>query len=273
MSQIHPTAIIHPSARLDPTVEAGPYSVVGENVRIGAGTVLMDRVTIGKNTVIGRKNAIYTGAALGHDAQHRNAVSEGTSLVIGDENVFREYVTVHRGFEKGGTTTIGNKNYFMAFSHAGHDSRIADGVTIANGSLVAGHVAIESGAVLSGSVVVHQYCRIGRLAMVGGLARVSKDVPPYFLVDDGSESVRSINLVGLKRAGFAESAVREIKRAYRLLYLSGLRLEEALEAIAKECKSAEAKHLVEFIRGSKRGILPHARHAAGETELSPVADE
>lgn len=273
MSCIHPTAIIHPSARLDAGVAVGPYSVVGENARIGAGTELMDRVTIGPNTAVGQNNRIYTGAVIGHDAQHRRGTGEDTRLEIGDSNVFREYVTIHRAFEKGGSTVVGNDNYFMAFSHAGHDCRIGDHITIANGTLVAGHVTIESGVILSGNVVVHQFARIGRLAMVGGLARVSKDVPPFCLVDDGSENVRSLNVVGLKRAGISSEAVREIKRAYRLLYLSGLRLEEALGAIDKECRSAEVKHLIAFIRGSKRGILPHARRASGSAELSPVTDE
>ncbi len=275
MDLIHPTAVIHSEARLDRGVSVGPYSVIEENARIGENTRILDRVTIARNTAIGKNNVIYTGAVLGREAQHREAATGETFLVIGDGNVIREYVTIHRGLlDAERTTVVGNRNYFMAFSHVGHDCRVEDDITLANAVLAAGHVTIQTGAVVSGGVVIHQYSRVGRYAMIGGLARIPRDVPPYLLVDDGADAVRSVNLVGLKRAHFSEAAVREIKKAYRLLYLSGLRLEEALEAILKECPGAEAKYLVDFIRNSKRGILSHVREAQNpEGELKPSSAE
>jgi UDP-N-acetylglucosamine acyltransferase len=256
----HSTAIIHPSAKIGKNVTIGPYVIIEEDVSIGDDTVVLSRAHIGRGTTLGRNNRIHMGAVIGHDAQCRDAnkaAGAKSQVHIGDRNVFREYVTVHRGLESGLTTVIGNDNLFMAFSHVAHDCCIGNHVTMANGVLLAGHVEVEDFAFLSGASVVHQFCRIGRYAMVGGNAGISKDVPPYMLVDNNQDLIGSMNLVGLRRGNFSEDAKRDIKNAYKILYLSGLSVPSALEQILAGCHSEEVHTLVHFIKHSKRGILPH----------------
>lgn len=258
MENVHPTAVIHPKTRIRHGVSVGPYAVIEEDVEIGEGSEIMTRVYIGAGTKIGRNNTIHTGAAIGGSAQHRTA-EQGGRLVIGDRNVLREYVTVHRSYLKDSATVIGDDNYLMAFSHIGHDCRVENHVTVANATLIGGHVLLEQNCIISALIAVHQFCRIGRYALLGARASITKDLPPYMLVDNNDETVGSINLVGLKKANFSESAKHDIKKAYRLLYLSDLSQAEALVAIEKACPSPETAYLVDFIRKSKRGILPHRR--------------
>ena len=261
---IHATAILGKELKIGRSVSVGPYSVIEDHVTIGDESAILDHVHIGRNTTIGKKNVIHMGAVIGHEAQHKSAVEIESFLIIGDNNVFREYVTVHRGSEVSSSTKIGNDNYFMAFSHVGHDCHVEDHVTVTNAVLLAGHVSVEDHAILSGGCGVHQFCRIGAYAMIGGLASVTKDVPPYMLVDDNEHLIGSINLVGLRREGFSEEAKRDIKNAYKLLYLSRLNTTQACEAILQKCHTKEVTHLLEFIKQSKRGILGHRKqnHAA-----------
>ena len=256
-SLIHSTAIVHPKSHLGKRVQVGAYCTIEENTVIGDDTVIMDRAHIGKGTTLGKNNRIHMGAVIGHEAQHRDAESIKSFLNVGDHNTFREYVTVHRGSVEGSSTRIGNNNYFMALSHVGHDCEIQNQVTVTNAVLLAGYVLLENHCILSGGSGVHQTCRIGEYAMIGGLASVTRDVPPYMLVDDNEDLVGSINLIGLRRAGLGETIKREIKNAYKLLYLSGLNTAQAMEAILDKCHSAEIAHFVEFIKNSKRGILHH----------------
>jgi UDP-N-acetylglucosamine acyltransferase len=206
-----------------------------------------------------RHNMVFTGAALGHHAQNKATRASYGVLEIGNDNIFREYVTVHRGSEEKSMTHIGDHNYFMAFSHVGHDCQIQSHITVANAVLLAGHVAVEDHCMLGGACGIHQFCRIGRYAMIGGHATITKDVPPYMLVDDNETLIGSLNVVGLRRAGFSEKDKRHIKNAYKLLYLSGLNTSQALAAITRSCCSGAVPHLVDFIRASKRGILKHRR--------------
>jgi len=255
----HPTALIDPKSQIGDHVKIGAYATIEEGVIIGDNTTILHHAHIGKGTRIGKNNYIHMGAVIGHEAQHREAALTDSFLKIGDNNTFREYTTIHRGATKGSSTRIGDDNYFMAFAHVGHDCEIQNRVTVTNAVLLGGHVLLEDDCVLSGGSGVHQFCRIGSYAMIGGMASITKDVPPYMLVDDSDMLIGSMNIVGLRRAGVAESAKREIKNAYKLLYLSGLNTAQALDAIIQKCHSQEISHLVEFIRNSKRGILPH-RH-------------
>lgn len=259
MDAYHKTALIHPKSEIGKNVRIGAYSIIEEGVYVGDETVILDHVHIGKGTTIGRNNTIHMGAIIGHEAQHRQASSEAGLLAIGDHNVFREYVTIHRGLEKESRTVIGHHNFFLAFAHAAHDCLIEDYVTIANNTLLGGYVTLEHHSFLSAMIGVHQFCRVGRYAMVGGYANVTKDVPPYMLVDNLKECVSSVNVVGLKRAGFSEEVRKDIKKAYRLLYLSGMVASDALKEIERTCLTEEAKYLTEFARKSKRGIMPHQK--------------
>ncbi len=256
---IHSTAIVHPKSQIGDKVRIGPYTIIEEDVVIGDGTVVWDHAHIGRGTTIGKNNSIHMGAVIGHQAQHKASRASDGFLKIGDNNVFREYVTIHRGAEKESATFIGNDNYFMAFCHVGHDSRVNNHVTVTNAVLLAGNVELQDHCVLGGGSGVHQFCRVGSYAMIGGHGSATKDVPPYMLMDDGEVLIGSINIIGLRRAGFSEEAKRDIKKAYKLLYLSGLGEARAVKAITAECHSPQVAALLRFIKNSKRGILGHRR--------------
>ncbi len=255
----HPTAIVSEKSQIGRGVQIGPYAVIEENVSIGDGTVILDHAHIGQGTTMGRNNFIHMGAVIGHQAQHKSTKVSDGFLTIGDNNMFREYATVHRGSLPDSSTVIGNDNYFMAFSHVGHDNRIGNHVTVTNAVLLGGHVTLEDDCMLGGASGVHQFCRIGRYAMIGGQASITRDVPPYMLVDNNENLIGSMNIIGLRRAEFSDEAARDIKNAYKLLYLSGLTIANALKAITENCRSAEVVHLINFIKSSKRGILQHRR--------------
>lgn len=202
---IHPTAVIHPGAELHPTVQVGPYAVIGEQVKVGAETVIGAHAVLEGLTEIGARNQIFPGATIGLEPQDLK-YDGGLSLVkIGDGNRIREYVTINRATRTGEATLIGNGNLLMAYVHVAHNCVIEDSVLISNAVALAGHVHIESRAVIGGVLGIHQFVRIGRLAMVGGMSRIDRDVPPYMLVEGNPARVRSLNLVGLKRAGIAEA--------------------------------------------------------------------
>ncbi len=258
MAKIHPAAIVSKKAELD-EIEIGPYVIVEDDVKIGKGTKVMAHAHISSGTTIGRDCEIHMGAVLGHIPQHLEFKGAKSYLKVGDRNIFREYFSVHRGLKEGSSTVIGNDNFFMGFSHVAHDCQVGNSVVMCNGALLAGHVVIEDRVFIGGNAAIHQFVKIGTLAMLGGLTRVIKDVPPYMLVEGNSE-VCSLNVVGLRRSNLSESAKAQIKQVYKLLYRSNLNVSQALDAIQKLGDlEEEVKHIIEFIKSSERGICKHRK--------------
>ncbi len=248
------TAIVHPDAVIGPGSVIGEYTIVEADVVIGARCRLEPYVFIRRWTSLGDDNEISAGTALGTDPLDKNFTGARSYLVIGHRNKIREHYTISRGTQPESETRIGDDNYIMTSGHIAHNCTLGSRIVIASCALVAGHVEIEDQAFLSGGVVVHQWSKIGRLAMIGGNTRVNSDVPPYFLYSDFNIAAKGLNLVGLKRAGFSLDEVRRLKEAYRILYRAGLKLEDALAKIEAEVPSEHTRHLVSFIRSSKRGI-------------------
>ena len=258
---IHPTAIVSPKAELDSSVDVGPHAIIEEHVKIAAGTRVMASAYITGHTEIGRDNQIHMGAVIGHEPQDLKFDRTCRSyLRIGDRNVFREYCTVHRGTEPESATVIGNECYLMAASHVGHNCVIGNNVIVCNCALLAGHVHVGDNAFISGGVVIHQFTHVGRLAMFSGNARVSMDVPPFTLAAERNE-IHSLNLVGLRRAKISREALGELKKLFKLFYLSGLNGTEALKEASLDgaFTTAEAREFIEFIRHSPNGICPSPR--------------
>jgi UDP-N-acetylglucosamine acyltransferase len=261
---IHPTAVIHPGAQLHPTVQVGPYAVIGDQVKVGPETVLGAHVVLEGPTEIGARNQIFPGAAIGLEPQDLKYDGSKSHVKIGDGNRIREYVTVNRATGAGEATLIGNSNLLMAYVHVAHNCVIEDSVVIANAVALAGHVHIESRAVIGGVLGIHQFVHIGRLAMVGGMSRIDRDVPPYMLVEGNPARVRSLNLVGLKRAGIAEAnqerVFQTLKKAFRILYRSGLPLNQVLEQLDLLADNEHIQHLQRFLQLSqmqgRRGSIP-----------------
>jgi UDP-N-acetylglucosamine acyltransferase len=252
---IHNTAIVHEKARLGEGVEIGPYAIIGEHVVIGAGTRIGPHAVIEGWTEIGRDNRIFQFASVGADPQDLKYRGEETQLRIGDRNVVREFVTLHRGtVDGGGETVIGNDNLFMAYSHVAHDCVLGDRVIMANGATLAGHVRIDDYAILGGLCAVHQFTRVGCHVMVSGGSMVAQDIPPYTIAQGDRAKTVGINQIGLKRRDFSDEIVSDIKQAYKLVFRSGLRLEDALDRIEAELDSPEIRVFTDFIRGSDRGI-------------------
>ncbi len=258
----HPTAIIHKSAQIDPSAEIGANVVIEEGVVIGAGCMIWQNATICRFTTMGEGNEVHMGAVIGHTPQDLSFKGGRSYTRIGRHNIFREHTTIHRGTGVESETVIGDKNFFMASSHAGHNCRIGNEVIVANGALLAGYVQVGDRAFVSGNCVVHQFCRVGKLAMVSGGSRVSKDVPP-FMVEDGTNLIAAINSVGLRRGGFSSATRKAIKQAYDILYREGLSVTNALEKIEVTLEDPEVDHLIDFVRASTRGICRHRR--VGET--------
>jgi UDP-N-acetylglucosamine acyltransferase len=253
---IHNTAIVHEKARLGEGVEIGPYAIVGEHVVIGAGTRVGPHAVIEGWTEIGRDNRIFQFASVGADPQDLKYRGEKTQLRIGDRNTVREFVTLHRGtVDGGGETVIGSDNLFMAYSHVAHDCVLGDRVIMANGATLAGHVRIDDFAILGGLCAVHQFTRVGCHVMISGGSMVAQDIPPYTIAQGDRAKTVGINQIGLKRRDFSDEIISDIKQAYKLVFRSGLRLEEALDRIAAELTdSPEMRVFIDFIRGSERGI-------------------
>ena len=209
------------------------------------------------------------GVLLGSDPEDKNFSGQRSYLRIGSDNIFREYSTASRGTPPESATVIGNNNYIMIGVHLAHNNRLGDDIVICNNCSLAGYVEVEHGAFLSGGVVVHQFSRIGRLAMIGGNTRVNLDVPPFLLTSDFNVTAKGLNLVGLKRAGIANDAIRQLKQAYRILYRSHLPLKEALKRIESEIPTEEARHLVEFVRRSERGICRDSFDRKSRAQIAP----
>ena len=254
---VHPTAVISPEAELAFDVQVGPYSVIEGSVRVGSGTIIESHACLCGPMEMGRDNFVGHGAVLGKSPQHKGYLGEPTQLRIGDGNVFREHVTVHRGtVAGGGETRIGNRNVFMIGSHLGHDASVGNDCTLVNGALVAGHVELHDGCILSGHSAIQQRVRVGRLAMLGGLGSVTRDIPP-FVIQQGYNCVSGLNLVGLRRAGMGTEAIAALRVAFRILYKEGRTQTGALEMIATDLGAIpEVAEFVEFIRATKIGISP-----------------
>ena len=246
-------AVVSKDATMGDGVEVGPFAVVEDGVKLGSRVKVWPHAYICKGTTIGEDTQIHMGAVIGHAPQDLAFKNAPSYLNIGKRTIIREYATIHRGTAEGSSTVIGDDCYLMATAHVGHNCQIGNKVIIVNAALLAGYVTVEDLAFISGNVVIHQFCRIGKLAMIGGYTAVNKDVPPYMLVR-GPSIVRAVNLVGLRRAKFPTELIRTIKDAYKFLYLSDLNTSMALEEIAKLKPSTELDHLIKFIKESKRGI-------------------
>jgi len=257
---IDPSAVVAASARvhadavIGPGVRIGEFCVIEADVAIGAGCVLEPYVFVKRWTSMGEHNEISAGAALGTDPFDKGFTGERSYLRIGHRNKIREHWTISRGTKPESITEIGDDNFIMSSGHIAHNCKLGSNIVVASCALLAGYVEVEDQAFISGGVVVHQYSKIGRLAMIGGNTRVNSDVPPFFLYAGYNIEAKGLNIVGLRRAGFKASEVSALKKAYQLLYRSGLKLEEALARIESEVGTAEARHLVEFVRRSERGI-------------------
>jgi len=266
---IHPTAVIHPGAQLHPSVTVGPYAVIGEKVSVGADTRISAHVVIEGYTKIGDRNRIFPHAAIGLEPQDLKYDGSMSLVEIGDDNAIRECVTINRPTKIGEVTRMGSHNLLMAYAHIAHNCDLADRVIIANSVALAGHVSIESHARISGLVGVHQFVHIGRYAMIGGMSRIERDVPPYTMVEGNPSRVRGLNQVLLRRSGIAEEAggqvYKELREAFRILYRAGLTLEDAiskLEAMAAD--NVHIRHLHDFLSAStqtkgRRGPVPGRR--------------
>jgi UDP-N-acetylglucosamine acyltransferase len=251
---VAPTARIHPDAVVGPGVRIGEFCVIESDVVVGAGCLLEPYVYIKRWTTMGEHNEISAGTVLGTDPLDRGFSGERSYLRIGNRNKVREHYTISRGTAPESVTEIGDGNYIMTSGHIAHNCRVGNDTVIASCALLAGYVEVEDQAFISGGVVVHQFSRIGRLAMIGGNTRINSDVPPFFLYSGPDVVAKGLNVEGLKRAGYKASDVSVLKRAYQLLYRGGLKLQEALARIETEIPTAETLHLVSFIRASQRGI-------------------
>jgi UDP-N-acetylglucosamine acyltransferase len=257
MVSIHPTAVIHPEAQVAENVSVGPYSVIGPGVQIESGTEITSHVVIEGPTKIGKNCRFFPFASIGQIPQDLKFHGEHSELLIGDNNVFREFVTFHRGTQGGGKRTIiGNDNYFMAYTHVAHDCRIGNSVIMGNAATLAGHVTIEDHSSVGAFSGIHQFCRIGEYGFVGGYSVITKDVLPYSKTVGNRAHCYGMNPIGLRRKGFDDEKLKTIKQAFRLLLQSKLNTSQALEAIANEVQQIEEiRYLVDFIRTSKRGII------------------
>lgn len=256
---IHEQAIVSPSARIHPSVSIGPFTVIGPEVEIGAGTVVASHVVIGGPTVIGRNNHIYQFASVGEDCQDKKYNGEPTRLIMGDDNIIREYCSIHRGtVQDRGETTIGNGNLFMASSHVAHDCVVGNGTILANLATIAGHVRVDDFAILGGGTLVHQFCHIGTQSMCAGGSIVLKDVPAYVMAGGQSATAHGLNTEGLRRRDVSSESVAILRKAYKTLYRGGLTFEQAIVELDKldaDHESAELKVFIASLKRATRGIV------------------
>jgi len=253
--QIHPSAIISPKAKLETGVLVGPYSIISGNVRIGADTKIGAHCVIEGNTTIGKSCEIFTGAVIGSRPQDIKFKGEKVFLEIGNNNIIREYCTLNPGTKEGAKTIIGDNNLLMAYSHVAHDCKVGNGCVLANNSTLAGHVTIEDQAVIGGIVAIHQFTRIGMLAIIGGCSKVVQDIPPFSTCDGHPARVYGLNLIGLRRKGISHESIKQLDQAFKLIFNSGLSVKHALEKVEKELeKSEEITYLINFAKNSERGL-------------------
>ena len=255
MSLIHPTALIDPGAQLADDVEVGPYSIIGADVSIGAGSVIGPHVVIRGSTRMGQRNRIFQFASVGEDCQDKKYKGEPTRLEIGDDNVIREGVTLHRGtVQDQGITRIGSRNLFMAYSHVAHDCSVGNDCILANQATLAGHVHVDDFAILGGMVAVHQFSRVGAHAMCGGGSIILKDIPAYVMVSGHPAETHGINYEGLKRRGFSREAMQALRHAYKVVFRQGLNLQDAIAELEQETLLPEVEVFLNSIKHSARGI-------------------
>ncbi len=251
----HPTAIIHPKAQIGSGCEIGPYCVIGENVVLGDGCKLHSHVVIDGHTKLGRENEIFPFASLGLKTQDLKWKGGVTRTEIGDGNTFREYVTIHSATGDGEVTRVGSHNTILAYCHIAHNCTLGDRIIMSNVATLAGHVTVEDHAVIGGLAAVHQFCRIGKMSMIGGCSKIVQDVPPFMIVDGNPGETRTINKVGMERHGVSEEAQNALRHAYKILFREGLTIPNALVKIESDLpKLPEVLHLLNFVRTSERGI-------------------
>ncbi len=265
MSNIHPTAIIDPTAQIDPSTAVGPYTVIGPDVQIGKNNKIGPFCVI-ENTTMGDNNELIASAFVGVKPQDLSYKDEHTRVVIGNGNKIRECVTIHRSTFVDKPTTLGNNNLLMANSHLAHDVQMGNNCIVANSTGIAGHVIVEDRAVISGLVGIHQFSRIGTLAMISGGTMATLDIPPYLIAQGERAKLIGLNIVGLRRAGFDRKVILEIKNAYKLMFRSGKRLEEAMAELEAAPHCGEVQHLIDFCRASKRGVAPARKSSHEDTD-------
>lgn len=262
---IHPTALVDRRAEIDGGADIGPYVVIDGPVVVGAGTRVLAHAVLNGHTTIGRDNVIHMGAVIGHEPQDVNYKGAPTGVRIGDRNIVREHAEIHRGTNVEQPTSIGDDNFFLSQSHIAHDCRVGNRIILATGATLGGHVHVGDLVFVSGNCVVHQHVRIGRLALLRGLSRTSRDVPPFCIMDD-THVVRGVNRVGLHRAGFSAEQVRAVQRAFATLFRTRRNLRQALAEVEAGPITPEVAEVIEFIRSSTRGVCFGARPAAGQVE-------
>jgi UDP-N-acetylglucosamine acyltransferase len=255
MSKIHPAAIVSPEAKISSDVEIGPFAIIENDVEIGEGTIVHNNANIKAGARIGKNNIIYPYSVLAAIPQDLKFKGQYSQLVIGDNNTVREFVTISRSTIEGNKTIVGNNCLFMANCHTGHDCVIGDNCIVVNSVALAGHVVLEDNVILGGLVGVHQFCKIGKNTMIGAHSMVVKDVPPYALFSGNPLQYEGLNIVGLRRRNFKPETIEDIKKAYNLLYSSGLNVSQAIQKIKSDLEQTEEiKHLVTFIESTRRGI-------------------
>lgn len=262
---IHSTAVVHKKAKLGANAKVGAYAVIEEHVTLGADCIVGPHAYITGHTTIGARNHIFPGAVIGEAPQDFKYKDEPTRLKIGDDNVFREHVTVHRSNNTREDTIIGSNNFLMANSHVGHNAHLGDQIIIANGALLAGHVSVADRVFISGNCLLHQFVRVGTLAMMQGGSAISLDLPP-FTVARGDNGICGLNVVGLRRAGFSPEQRRELKRLYLILFRGGRKLREAIEEAREEFKSDADRVMLDFVASTRRGICSDTGFVADSDE-------
>jgi UDP-N-acetylglucosamine acyltransferase len=252
---IHPTAIVHPHARIAANCQIGPYCVIGEHVELGAGCRLHSHVVIDGHTKLGSDNELFPFASIGLKTQDLKWKGGITRTEVGDHNTFREHVTIHSATADGDATRIGSHNNLLAYTHIAHDCQLGSHIIMSNNASVAGHVIMEDHVVMGGFSAVHQFCHLGKFAMVGGCSKVVQDIPPFMIGDGNPAETRTINKVGLERNGFSEEAQTALRQAYKLLFREGLTIANAIERMEKELPPLpEVQHLINFVKKSERGL-------------------
>jgi len=272
VATIHPSAVVSPLAELGRDVEIGPFCTIEAGAVIGEGCRLESRVTVKEGATLGINNQIAEGAVIGARAQHIHNGPHGGKLVVGDNNKIREYVTMHRAFKPGDCTRVGSNNMFMVGVHVAHDCVIGNGIVAVNNALFGGQVHVGDRAFVGGAVGVHQFCRIGAFAMVGAHTKIVKDVPPFLTVDGTPACVIGLNKIGLRRAGFDNEAMQQLKEAYRLIYRRGLRWKEVLALLERDFSTGPAAQFLEYFQSGKRGFTPERRTPKAAT-LKLVSDD
>lgn len=252
---VHPTSIVDSTAKISPGVRIGAYSVIGKNVRIEKNTEIFPHVIIDGNTSIGEDCKIFYGAVIGSKSQDLKAEDKPSFVIIGNKNIIREYVTINQPSKSENHTVIGENNFIMAYSHIAHDCTLGNNNILANSVNIGGHCKIENNCVIGGLTGVHQFVRVGSYSMTGGLTRITQDIPPFFTTVGNPAMVEGVNITGLKRNNFTRETIKALKEAYKIIYCSGLTLNESLSRIDEFDKNEEIEYLVEFYRTrSKRGI-------------------